>query len=306
MAEQGRPPGGDPIGVSGAEQDRWAGHFSGLKLPSASDISDKLPKTSGAEQDRYERWFGGKSIPLKKLNEKLPRTSGAEQDRFGSHFERSSAAKPINATAVGLLQHAVLPAFGFHAGLSAVAYGLSRHADRIEGKDWLWPAGMTANAWWSAIGTHVYYDGLSIREAWNTLGYTEMLLLMGVSAWGLRLFSHMVTRSVRRGRDDPRYDAEKKDPEFWNNAFLRMFLPEAVAQTLVSLPFTFAFRVGAESPFAATQMDSYPIFHDVAIFLFSSGFALEILADAQLEWHKERHGGAVNREGVWSIVRHPK
>jgi len=278
-----------------------------VKLPSASDISDKMPHTSGAEQDRYERWFGRKQFPpLEKLNEKLPRTSGAEQDRFGSHFERSPPAQRVNATAVGLLQHAVLPAFGFHTGLSVVAYGLSRYADRIEGKDWLWPAGMTANAWWSAIGSRVYHEGLTIPEAWADLGYTEMLLLAGVSAWGIRLFYHMASRSIRRGRDDPRYDTAKKDPEFWNKAFVGMFLPEAVAQTLVSLPFTFAFRVGAESPFAATQMGSYPIFHDIAIFLFSSGFALEVLADVQLESHQEHHGHAVNREGVWSIVRHPK
>lgn len=47
--------------------------------------------------------------------------------------------------------------------------------------------------------------------------------------------------------------------------------------------------------------------HDLAVFVFSAGFALEVLADYQLNTHKKRTGNAVlNRSGVWSIVRHPK
>lgn len=47
--------------------------------------------------------------------------------------------------------------------------------------------------------------------------------------------------------------------------------------------------------------------HDLAIFVFSAGFALEILADYQLNHHKKNKGDAtLEREGVWSIVRHPK
>lgn len=47
--------------------------------------------------------------------------------------------------------------------------------------------------------------------------------------------------------------------------------------------------------------------HDAAVFVFSAGFALEVLADYQLNKHKKNTGNAsLNREGVWSIVRHPK
>lgn len=47
--------------------------------------------------------------------------------------------------------------------------------------------------------------------------------------------------------------------------------------------------------------------HDAAVFVFSAGFALEVLADYQLNKHKKKTGNAsLNREGVWSIVRHPK
>ncbi|KAH6686893.1 hypothetical protein F5X68DRAFT_208173 [Plectosphaerella plurivora] len=304
-------------GGSGAEQDRYAAHFSG-KLPSASDIADKasdiadkasdfadrLPRTSGAEQDRYEGWFGGHSLSLEKINRRLPRASGAEQDRLGSHFG-SRPTNPINATAVGLLQSAVLPSFGLHAGLSAVAYGVARYTDRAEVKDWLWPTGLTLNAWWSAIGSRVFNDGLSIPEAFSSLNYTEKLLLGGVTAWGLRLFYRIATRSTKRGRDDPRYDVAKQDPNFWNKALFSMFIPEAIGQALISLPFTFPFRAPLESAISSVSTGYNSAFHDAAVFLFSAGFALEVIADSHLAAHKEKDRASVNRQGVFSIVRHP-
>lgn len=46
--------------------------------------------------------------------------------------------------------------------------------------------------------------------------------------------------------------------------------------------------------------------HDLAVFVFSTGFALEVLADYQLNSHKKTQNTTVKRDGVWSIVRHPK
>ncbi|KFA67321.1 hypothetical protein S40285_03654 [Stachybotrys chlorohalonatus IBT 40285] len=291
---------------SGAEQDIYSSHLSG-KFPSPSEVADRLPHGSGAEQDRYGGWFGGKAPSGPDVTNRLPQASGAEQDRFGKHFGSPSAPwrSPVNPTAVGLLQSSILPSFGFHAGLSTIAYGVSRYTDRADGKDWLWALGMTSNAWWSAIGTRVINDGLSVSQAWSTLGYSEKLLLGGVSAWGLRLFYRIATRSVRSGQDDPRYHAAKKDPGFWNKALFSMFLPEAVAQTLISLPFTLPFRDNLQSAQASPAFGDASLLHSLAVFLFSTGFALEVVADAQLEEHKRKSPGTVNREGVWSIVRHP-
>lgn len=327
---------------SGAEQDRYGGWFGG-KGPSARDISEKLPHTSGAEQDQYGRWFGDKAPSMErigeKINERLPHTSGAEQDRYASHFSIrpsnpveatpgssswstrniSSGAEqdrfgshfstrpsnPINATAVGLLQSTILPSFGLHTGLSAVAYGVSRYTDTAEGKDILWPTGIVANAWWSAVGTRVIYDGLSVSDAWSTITYPEKILLTQVSAWGIRLLYRVTSRLAKRGKDDPRYTAAKKDPQFWNKAAYKMFLPEAVVQTLISLPLTLPFRAGVESARASPLPENASLFHSLAIFLFTTGYALEVLGDAQLEKHK-KYSHELNREGVWSIVRHPK
>ncbi|GJC93095.1 DUF1295 domain protein [Colletotrichum higginsianum] len=292
---------------AGAEQERFGGWFGGDKLPSTSQAAEHLPKASGAEQDRFGSHFEGKAPSADRIYRKLPRVSGAEQDRYSSHFSLHPS-NPVNTattTTLGLLQNALLPSFGLHAGLSTVAYAVARYTDRAEAKDWLWPSGQVANAWWTAIGARVVHDGLSVPAAWNSLGYTQKLLLSGVSAWGVRLFYRVASRSVKRGKDDARYVAAKKrDPKFWDKAFFTMFLPEAALQALIALPFTLPFRApltcAASSPFT-----DYPeTFHSLAVFLFTAGFALETLADTQLEDHS-RKSNELNREGVWSIVRHP-
>lgn len=282
---------------SGAEQDRYASKFEGHdpSFPRGSF------KGSGAEQDVYARKFEGHSASL-------PRGSftgsGAEQDVFGSHFNRTPY-QGLRTSTIGLLHNAVLPSFTLHAGLSAVAYGISRYTNRVEGKDYLWASGMTLNAWWSAIGSRVVNDGLSVSQAWSSLGYYQKLLLLGVTAWGVRLTSRVVSRSLQRGEDDPRYAAKKTDPDFWNKALFTTFLPEAVAQTIISLPFTIPFRQVYECAQASPVVSYSSYIRDFAVFLFSAGFTLETLADIQLESFKKRDGQGVNREGVWSIVRHP-
>ncbi|KAI6091295.1 DUF1295-domain-containing protein [Hypoxylon rubiginosum] len=296
--------------TSGAEQDRYENWFGGDKLPSRADIAKRLPHESGAEQDRYGRWFGGDKGPsADRVNESLPRGSGAEQDRYGSHFRPGSTHNVGlggTASTLGLIQHAILPSFGFHSGLSVIAYSIGRYTNKVDSKDWLWPSGQVANAWWSAIGIPVVYQGSSLSAAWNALSYSQKLLLAGVSAWGIRLFYRVASRSVKRGKDDPRYEtAAKREPNFWNKAFLTMFLPEALAQTLISLPFTLPFRAPIASALAAPIPEASPFVHSIAVFLFTAGYALEVLADSQLEAHSRSGSADLKRDGVWSIVRHP-
>ncbi|KAM0544230.1 hypothetical protein ACHAPJ_011919 [Fusarium lateritium] len=286
---------------SGAEQDVYGNRFGGH--------SPSFPRGSftgsGAEQDIYGNKFGDHlpSLPRSSGTSRYG-SSGAEQDVYGSHFH--PGYQGLGTSALGLLHSTVLPSFTLHAGLSAVAYGVSRYTDRVEGKDWLWASGLTLNAWWSAVGSRVINDGVSFADAWSGLHYSQKLLLAGVSAWGVRLTSRVVTRSVKRGKDDPRYEANTKEPGFWNKALFTTFLPEAVAQTIIALPFTVPFRAIGESIQASPVTSNGQLFHALAIFLFSTGFALETLADAQLEiFKKDNTEEGVNREGVWSIVRHP-
>ncbi|KAL3474599.1 hypothetical protein BJX99DRAFT_260196 [Aspergillus californicus] len=316
---------------SGAEQDRYGAHFNqahGIFDRAKENIQQHMPHRStgtgpgsgsGAEQDVYSSQFGA---AFDKAREKIPSTvagsarahgggtgRGAEQDLYGARFSPPGTGTGTGigtGTAIGLMQAAVVPSFSFQAAFSTVAYGLSRYTDRAEGKDWAWPTGMTANAWWSALGTKVLDQGLSIPEAWATLSYSEKLLLGGVTAWGARLLHRIATRGVRRGKDDARYEGVKKEAGFWDKAFFTMFLPEAVAQTFISLPFVLPFRAAGESLWASSPGGiGAGCWHSLAVFVFSVGFAMEALADSQLERHKERKDIGLCRDGVWSVVRHP-
>lgn len=324
---------------SGAEQDRYASHFSldSKNLPDGSAIRDKahdlssairekmpdrsnFSKSSGAEQDRFGSHFGADTKNLQNISEKLPsgaelrsklpdanffkHTSGAEQDRYSSHLGIHGHSY-LNTTTVGLLQSTILPSFGLHSGLSIIAYGIARYTNRVEVKDILWPTATLLNAWYSAVGSRLI-DGASFSSAIGSLTYTQKLLLGGVTAWAGRLLYRIVSRSITRGKDDSRYEVAKKEPGFWDNAILKMFVPEAIVQTLVTLPFVLPFRAPYASAAASPNFSlNVELVHGAAIFLFASGMALEVSADTQLA-ARDKNDEGLEKEGVWSIVRHPK
>jgi steroid 5-alpha reductase family enzyme len=204
---------------------------------------------------------------------------------------------------VGILKSTILPSFGLYSGLSVAAYAVAQSTDRLEIKDWLWPSAQVLNAWVTAIGRPMYETGITFSDAWTGLTWSEKLLLGGVTIWGTRLFARIVSRSLARRGDDPRYDARKKEPGFWKTALFKIFLPEAAFLSFISLPITVPYSMGDTTLSVSTNALS--TFRAFAVGLFSSGFALEVMADTQLELHrKERED--LCRHGVWSIVRHPK
>lgn len=209
---------------------------------------------------------------------------------------------------VGIMRDTILPSLQVHGSLALIAYGVARATDSVEGKDWLWPVAPMVNGWWSAVGRKVVARGLTVPQAFATLSRPERLLLAGVTLWGGRLFYRIASRSARRrraapGADDARYEEAKKAPGFWNQALVSLFVPEALVQTVISLPFTAPFHHQG-----AVLTGYHPVIQAVAVGLFSAGFALEVLADKQLEEFKQddKNKNAVCKEGVWSLVRHPK
>ena len=201
---------------------------------------------------------------------------------------------------VGILKDTLVPSLTLHSGLAVIAYGAARYTQRVEAKDWLWPSGQVANAWWSAIGRRLA-AGLTVSQAFNRLSWHERVMLTGVTLWGGRLFYRVARRSIERGQDDPRYDEVKKEDGFWNNALFKVFIPEAFFQMLISLPFTAPFRHEG-----AVMTGYHPLIQMLAVGMFSTGLAMETLADYQLDQYKAEGGQGILREGVWSIVRHPK
>ncbi|KAF2971864.1 hypothetical protein GQX73_g1671 [Xylaria multiplex] len=208
---------------------------------------------------------------------------------------------------IGIFKDTILPSLQLHAPLAIVAYGVGRATNSVEAKDWLWPIAPVLNGWWSAIGRKVYQRGLTSSQAFGTLSRPERLLLTGVTLWGGRLFYRIASRSIKRrrqgkGTDDPRYEIEKLEEGYWNKALLTLFLPEALIQTIISLPVTAPFHHQG-----AVLTGYHPALQALAVGLFCAGFTLEVLADTQLEKFKDsaRDSTSVCKEGVWSLVRHP-
>jgi steroid 5-alpha reductase family enzyme len=213
---------------------------------------------------------------------------------------------PIDASTIGIFRSTLLPSIGFHSGLAVVAYAACRATNRVDGKDWLWPSAQVLNAWWCAVGYRVVNENISIGTAYSHLPYTEKLLLTGVSAWGARLLYNTVSRTLKRDNDDLRYEVAKKEEGFWNKALFSIFLPEALFQAVISLPLTLPFTALDASAYASPLHVHPEYTHGIAVALFSAGLAMEVLADSQAAVHKETSPDDLNREGVWSIVRHPK
>jgi steroid 5-alpha reductase family enzyme len=88
---------------------------------------------------------------------------------------------------------------------------------------------------------------------------------------------------------------------------------EGLAQSLIALSWSIPLSnpVGARVTSFITPPSAAiaEVVHNLAIALFTSGLALEILADYQLEAHKRKrspsNSNELQRSGVWSIVRHP-
>jgi steroid 5-alpha reductase family enzyme len=238
-----------------------------------------------------------------------------------TYIDRTHSKTHINSPSlfdVGIFKDTLVPSLTLHSGLAIIAYGAARYTQRVEAKDWLWPSGQVANAWWSAIGRRIA-GGLTVSQAFRRLSWHERLVLTGLTLWGGRLFYRIASRSVKRGGDDPRYEEEKKEEGYWNTALFKVFLPEAFIQMIISLPFTAPFRHPGKSSrlrhafkmhadfVAGVSMTGYhPYIQMLAVGMFTTGLAMETLADYQLDQYKAEGGRGILREGVWSIVRNPK
>lgn len=227
---------------------------------------------------------------------------GVTQTNYSGTVDRTHSKTHVHSVSlfdVGILKDTLIPSLTLHTGLAAVAYGAARYTNRVEAKDWLWPSGQVANAWWSAVGRRIA-AGFTVSQAFSRLSWHERVMLTGVTLWGGRLFFRIARRSVQRGKDDPRYEEVKKEEGFWNTALFKVFIPEAFFQMLISLPFTAPFRHEG-----AVMMGYHPLIQMLAVGLFSTGLALETLADYQLDQYKAEGNKGILREGVWSLVRNP-
>jgi steroid 5-alpha reductase family enzyme len=129
----------------------------------------------------------------------------------------------------------------------------------------------------------------------------KLLLLAMVALWAIRLWLHLLLRS--RGKpEDPRYAAfrQRYGPErYWWVSFFQVFLLQGALALLISLPLQLAA--------AAPPPDPVRFVHGAALLVFTAGFALEAVADVQLQRFRrdpDRRGSVLD-SGVWRYSRHP-
>ncbi len=201
----------------------------------------------------------------------------------------------------------LIPNLRFHTALAVPTYLVARGANYGEAKDILWPSGQLANVWWTAVVSRMYFQGISFETALRTISRPGQLILAGVTLW---VRAAVVPRRVARAPSGPRRPAlrrfegqidriERMD----TRASYVVPTPKAIVQDLSTLPFTAPFR---PYPVLTLSFRCQTHLRGRPIALFSAGFALETLADWQLARHQAKEEGGIMRDGVWSIVRHPK
>lgn len=151
--------------------------------------------------------------------------------------------------------------------------------------------------WWSIASLLV-----CARSVWVT-GLTpgKALLLAMVSAWALRLFVHLLVRSIGKP-EDPRYAAFRRrygPDRYWWFSFFQVFLLQGALALVASAPLAVAGAAVAPDPIAWNDV--------AAAILFTLGFVIEAVADAQLARFRaspESRGRVLDR-GLFRWSRHP-
>jgi steroid 5-alpha reductase family enzyme len=127
----------------------------------------------------------------------------------------------------------------------------------------------------------------------------QVLVLVLVAAWALRLWLHLLIRS--RGKpEDPRYTAFRKhygSERYWWISFFQVFVLQGVLATMISLPL----QVVEASPHAIGVTEV------LGGALFLVGFIFEWIADRQLQAFRDdpSRRGQVMDSGLWRYSRHP-
>ena len=179
---------------------------------------------------------------------------------------------------------------GASVALLAVLFGstwlLSLRTKDVSIVDVLWGLAFVAVAW-LACGLG---DGSRDRR---------VLLAALVSAWGLRLATHLAVRKRGEG-EDRRYAAMRRK---WGSSFARrslvsVFALQAVLVLVVSLPIT---AVATRGPHDLGWLDL------VGAAVWLVGFTFEAVGDVQLTVFKgdPANQGKVMDRGLWRYTRHP-
>jgi steroid 5-alpha reductase family enzyme len=129
----------------------------------------------------------------------------------------------------------------------------------------------------------------------------NLLLLLLVAIWGLRLTLYLMWRNIGKG-EDFRYQEFRRsygEKRYWWVSFFQTFLLQGVIMWLVSAPLLGAMYFGADSPIGLLDA--------LAVALWLVGFVFEAGGDFQLAKFKSNpeNKGKVLDTGFWKYTRHP-
>ena len=126
----------------------------------------------------------------------------------------------------------------------------------------------------------------------------QVVFLVMVGIWGLRLTAHLAFRNIGKG-EDYRYAQWRKEEgeKWWWLSFFRVFALQGFLLWIIASPFVPALSVSGD----LVTLDYF------GIFLWSIGFFFEAVGDWQLQQFKTNpdNKGKVMNKGLWRYTRHP-
>jgi len=128
----------------------------------------------------------------------------------------------------------------------------------------------------------------------------RLLLAILTTVWGLRLAVHIGRRNLGKG-EDRRYAAmrERDGGRFWLTSLYRVYLVQAAAMWIVSLPLQAGAAIGGGTGLGAVDA--------IGGAIWLVGFGFEAIGDLQLDRFKAdpSNRGSVMDRGLWRYSRHP-
>jgi steroid 5-alpha reductase family enzyme len=127
----------------------------------------------------------------------------------------------------------------------------------------------------------------------------NVLLLMVVTSWGLRLALYIFSRS-RGKEEDPRYTKLRNawKPHENLQAYIKVFLFQGFLMLIVSLPVSVGMSAGE---------GNVSLINWLGLLIWSGGFLFEVWSDNYLRWWKSQpeNEGKICTTGPWKLCRFP-
>jgi len=133
-----------------------------------------------------------------------------------------------------------------------------------------------------------------------SLRVTILGILVGV--WSLRLSGYILYRSIKKGKEDFRYAAWRRD---WGSkanqvAYFRVFMLQMVLALIIASPLVLIFNFPVSKPFGS-------LFDFLGLGLWLLGFFFEAMGDYQKNKFKSisENKDKFCNVGLWQYTRHP-